>query len=168
MKLPTNRDSCKQATHTKAHLAGRGNGRIVANCDFQLGWSFQSSKGACLHKSQAATAAEAGEGGGAGALGASWAGTRSHISSSLLPSAPLQGRKQCRWRREINIPACSVPLQTFSKMSGLDHEIKPTQERRRSAGERGGKGGIFVDTCQLSGGQSTWLILGSPAEVETW
>ena len=93
---------------------------------------------------------------------------RSHISSSLLPPALLQGRKQCRWRREINIPACSVPLQTFSKMSGLDHEIKPTQERRRSAGEKGGKGGIFVDTCQLSGGQSTWLILGSPAEVETW
>lgn len=84
------------------------------------------------------------------------------------PPAPLQERKQCRWRREINIPACSVPLQTFSKMSGLDHEIKPTQERRRSAGERGGKGGIFVGTCQLSGGQSTWLRLGSPTEVGTW
>lgn len=101
-------------------------------------------------------------------LGASRAGTRKPHLILPPPPTPLQERKQCRWRREINIPACSVPLQTFSKMSGLDHEIKPTQERRRSAGERGGKGGTFVDTRQLSGGQSTWLIPGSPAEVGTW
>lgn len=31
------RESSRQATHTKAHLAVGGNGRMVANCDFQLG-----------------------------------------------------------------------------------------------------------------------------------
>lgn len=61
---------------------------------------------------------------------------------------------QMETRNKYSCLLCAT-LQTFSKMSGLDHEIKPTQERRRSAGERGGKGGIFVGTCQLSGGQST-------------
>lgn len=61
----------------------------------------------------------------------------SHPPSS--PPTPLQERKQCRWRREINIPACSVPLQTFSKMSGLDHEIKPTQEKEALSGRKRGK-----------------------------
>lgn len=34
--------------------------------------------------------------------------------------------------------------------------------------KEGGQGGIFVDTRQLSGGPSTWLIFGSPAEVGMW
>lgn len=133
---------------------------MVANCDSPTGLgSFKSSKGACLPKSRLLSQLGAG-----GEEGCAWRfrlARRRHISSSLLPPALLQERKQCRWRREINIPACSVPLQTFSKMSGLDHEIKPTQERRRSAGERGGKG-WHICRYLSAWGQSTRLRLGSP------
>lgn len=113
---------------------------MVANYIFQLGWSLKSSRGACLPQSQAATAAEAPEGGKEGALGRLLGWQEKPHLIRPPPPAPLQERKQCRWRWEINIPACSAPLQTFSKMSGLDHKIKPTQQRRRSAGERGGTG----------------------------
>lgn len=63
--------------------------------------------------------------------------------------------------------SCLLCATAVSKMSGLDHETKPRKggAQREKEGE---KGGIFVDTCQLSGGQSTWLILGSPAGVGTW